>query len=306
VNLSVFGGKLRRLSLNVSVTIVMIVMTMLLLISACGPEPTPRPVDIPTNSMPEITPTALAGRDNSLRYVLMPNTVNAVPDLQLIESASQVIQLYEDTTAIPLYDIAVMYGLEEGWTVSEYKPTMSLVINAENRLFENPAVLTLLQQSIDARQVVEQLLINGTEPMTTAAREPNFLRTSLANLGFPDGVVVSLGIGYVPGAAAVMDQMKAANLGVKSTLMYTNAVREALANGTIQAALVFWTMSIERDGWVQRYGAENVIDLYSVPISYKVNPDWSVGLTPNGFPLPMAVSASRAFDTVEMNTSSGG
>lgn len=304
------GGGSRPPFFNISVTrrlrVVMTLLTAGMVISACGPEPTPRPVDLPGSAIPDITPTALAGRDVSLRYVLLPNTDDAVPDMELIQSASQVIQLTDATAELPPYDVAVMYGLEDGWTVSAYTPTVSLVVNATNPLFENPSVVSILHRSIDAQVIVQQLLINGTQAMPTVAEESNLLRTSLANLGYPDGVVISLGIGYIPGAAIVIDQFKAANLEVQSRLLYTNEIREALAAGTLQAALVFWTMPIERYGWVQRYGADNVVDLYSVPISYKVDPNWSISLTPNGFPLVMSTRAGSGFTTVELITSVSG
>ncbi len=291
-------------SMTLSITVVMTLVVMLLLISACGPAM--QASALSESAAPEIAPTALVGHDTSLRYVLMPNTVNAVPDLQLLKSASDVVQLTDETAAIPAYDIAVKYGLEAGWTASAYTPMVSLVMDGNNSLFEDAAVMDALLHAINAQAVTQQLVINGAQAMTTAAREPNFQRVSLSDEALPDGVVLSFGVGYVPGASLVIDQLEATNLKVQSSLLYTNEIREALIDGSIQAALVFWTLPIERDGWVQRYGAENVVDLYSVPISYKVNPNWSVNLTPNGFPLVMFASDTRRFDTVEMNTSSGG
>lgn len=310
MNLHFRGVKLRLFFPNLST---LLLMPVLILLTACEPEPTPRPVELRPNATPEMTATALADRIESLRYVLLPNTLNAVPDLSLIQSATNVIQLPEGTTELPPYDVAVMYGLEEGWTSSDYLPTVALIVSSDNPLFENEAVLDVLRHSIAAEVVVEQLAINGAEAIMTETREPAALRTELANLGFPDGIVLTLGVGYVPGAAEVIEQLAAANIEVQSTLLGVNRIRDAFADNSLQAALVIWALPVEREGWVQRYGADNVIDLYSVPLSYKADPNLTVNLTPSGFPLvslPTGANAEEALSTEENagtagNTSGG-
>lgn len=282
-----------------------IVLLMGVLLSACEPEATPMPVDVMIHATPEATATALAGRSETLQYVLLPNTLNAVPDLELIQSAGSVTQMTEAAEVLPEYDIAVQYGLADGWTVSDYLPTVALVIAPENPLFENEAVIDVIRRSIDPAQVVEALGITGAEALPAEADASGTLRTRLANLGFPDGIALRMGVGYVPGAAQVMAQMEAANLEIQETLLTMNEIRNAFGNQQIQAALVSWTQPVERDGWVQRYGEDNVIALYTVPVSYLADADLPVSLTPGGFPVVIQANEGDALGTQDASTPDG-
>ena len=48
---------------------------------------------------------------------------------------------------------------------------------------------------------------------------------------------------------------------------------------------MMWAANTEHAAWAARYGEENVIRLYTLPISYRAAPDRPVTFTPAGFPL---------------------
>ncbi len=267
------------------------------LLSACEPEPTPMPVDVPMIDTPTAPADAHTGRIEPIQYVLLPNTLNAVPDLELIQSAGNVTQLTEMSAEMPEYDIAVQYGLADGWTRSEYLPTIALVIAPESPLFENDAVTEVIRRSINPNQVIAGLDITGAAALPVDADAPDDLRTRLANTGYPDGIALTMGVGYVPGAAQVIAQMEAANLEIRDMLLTAHEIQDAFASQRIQAALVSWTQPVERDEWVQRYGEAQVLDLYTVPLSYLAADGLNIDLTPGGFPLVTLTDAGDISST---------
>lgn len=255
---------------------------ILLILTACDAEPTPFPVDMPSTPTPTPLPLDLP----PLRYGLLPNTAGAVPDLALIQgSGVEVIQLTDMPGDPDAYDLIVGYGDQPGWTKSELVPHIALVLNTEVTPLDQPEILSIVQRSLHPAGIVTTLNISGTIANELTGAAPATLKTEFANLGLPDGIALVLGVTYVPGAEQITAQLRAANIETQPVLLTVNEARTAFADGQIQAALVIWALDTERNQWVQQFGEANVIDLYSVPISYQVKDDLQVTFTPSGFPL---------------------
>ena len=259
-------------------------------LAACGPEPTPLPVVSPIPPTATPPPAALP----PLRYALPGTIIEQVPDLPLIGASADLIALENPVVPDDLgqgYDIIATYGLLPGWTPADLTPVVSLVFNPARPPLKDPALAAIIRASIDPRAWLDTLAIPGaeirytTEDDTANGEDPLALRTQLANLGYPDGVTLALGAMALPGVTQLTAQISAAGIKTQTQPMTANEIRDALASGRIQAALVVWTLDAERESWVARYGADQVQDLYTTPIAYRAIPDLTISYTPGGWPL---------------------
>ena len=67
--------------------------------------------------------------------------------------------------------------------------------------------------------------------------------------------------------------------------MGDDEIAARLSSGQIHLALVAWTASEQRETWVTRLSSANVIDLYTIPISYLALPELTITFTQGGWPL---------------------
>lgn len=247
---------------------------------ACEPETTPFPIEIPDTP----TPVPPAVTPEPIRYALAPNTQAVVADLELIRASAQVEQLTEEANPAELsnrFDIIVTYGQIPGWTQSATPVTVALVINPLN----DPDLEAILQSSINPDPIVEQIAIEGATARTVQTTPPGDLRTQLANLGRPDGFSLIIGHSFVPGTEQVADQLRTINITSRLEVFSHDRLFDALTNGDIPLGLLTWTTPEQRDQWITAFGTENVIDLFTLPVSYLATPDLTISFTPGGFPL---------------------
>jgi hypothetical protein len=251
-----------------------LLLAALCLLTGCEPPPTPFPVDIPQKP----TETPAFAELPPLRYVLMPNMLNAVPDMELIGASAEVIQLSGENPPIPEYDILVTYGTLPDWTRSELTPQITLALNTSIPPLDNEAVMSIIRRALNPQDVIAALNIPGAEAQPLSPERSAVLRTELANMGYPDGIALAVGVVNLPGAAFIMEQLRASNIDAQIMMVTPNEARSAFEAGQIQAALVMWTQEAERAKWGR------MIDLFSVPISYRVKEGLQVSFTPSGFP----------------------
>ncbi len=90
---------------------------------------------------------------------------------------------------------------------------------------------------------------------------------------------------YTPGVSEVVQQLQAAGIRVQPILMRQSDVQNAFDQGRIQLALVPWETQDDRTKWVTAFGDSQVIDLYSLPISYRAVSGLKITFTPEGWPL---------------------
>ncbi len=84
---------------------------------------------------------------------------------------------------------------------------------------------------------------------------------------------------------AVADQLDAAGIGTRVLALETDEVKTVFESGRVHLALMAWTSEDDRAAWAALAGEANVIDLYSLPISYKALPEFTITITPGGWPL---------------------
>ncbi|MBC7871994.1 MAG: hypothetical protein H7Y09_14205 [Chitinophagaceae bacterium] len=249
-------------------------------LSACEAPATPFPVEIAaTETMPSPIATI-----EPIRYALDVNTIGFIAEMDQLQAAAQVEIL--GTTANPAdlggrYDLVAAYGAQSGWTLSPITLHIALVIGQ----IEDETLSEILRASINPQIVVDNLGIPGAIAEPTDILSASTLRAQMANRGKPDGYGLAIGAAYLPGAAQIVEQWTAINIETRLLWMSNAQIFTALESGEIQIALITWTTSEERQNWVERFGAENIIDLYTLPISYLAVPGLNISFTPGGWPL---------------------
>jgi len=251
---------------------------------ACTPEATPFPVDIPTAD----NVTSVPSSSSTIRYALAANTDGYMGDLAFIQASAQVEQLTDPIDANGLgnrYDLLAAYGDLSGGIRSPITPHVTLVVNPTIPPLDDPFLRNILYRSLNTQAIIDFLAISGTVAAPRESSAPSTLRTELANAGWPDGLRMSVAYAYTPGAPQIIMQFQAAGIQAGVSPMSEDEIRKAFDEGQIQAALISWKTPAERTVWSSRFGEENVIDLYSVPISYIATPGLQITFTPGGWPI---------------------
>jgi hypothetical protein len=252
---------------------------LIAVLAACQPKPTPFPVDIP----PTPTLTPVPGVPVPIRYGLAANTAGFVHDLDMIAASGSLEQLTEapDSNDIGArFDVIAAFGKWSGAAESPVLPRVALVINSSLAPMDNPTVANVVRRAPDPTAILATLNIPGAEaaPIETAA--PITLRTELANAGWPDGFDAALAYITFPGILEIKNQLAAIGI-IGQPIPLSDSVWERT-----HLAIIIWTTPGERAEWVERAGGEsNVIDLYSLPISYWTAPGLTITFTPGGWPL---------------------
>lgn len=265
--------------------LVYILILFMLAHSGCTPEATPYPVDAPENGNRNLS----AGSTATIRYALATNADGFVSDLALIQASAQVEQLTEPLNPDDIgnqYDLAAAYGDILGGTRSPIVPQATLILHSSAPPLDNPALLEIVRRSLNTQAIAEAMAIDGITAHNREFDVPARLRTELANAGWPDGLSLRLAYTAVPGAVQVATVLQRAGINAHIVSMNEDDLRIAFDNETIQAALVAWVTREERDSWVDSFGQANVLDLYSIPISYIAAEGLFITFTPGGWPLP--------------------
>jgi ABC-type amino acid transport substrate-binding protein len=257
-------------------------LLLALLLAACEAESTPLPAFVaatPTDA--PATPTR-----GPLRYALTAGTEPNSADLALLQASAQIVALDpEDTPELgSQYELIAGYGDREGWTRSPVVPRVSLAVAPRRPPLDQPDIAALLLGVLDAQALVGTSHLGGSEALLPTVDTPA-TRTLLANAGWPDGFDVALAHASLPGAEAVAAQLSA--LGIQTSLVTIppDALLPALADGRANLALLTWTYDDERAALVAAVGADRLIDLYTLPITFQAVDGLRLSFTPGGWPL---------------------
>lgn len=258
---------------------------VLIFLAACGPEPTPFPVDVLDTPTPLPAETAAPA---GIRYALDANTTGAVADLAQLAAAAAVETLAGAVNPADLgmrFDLAAAYGDLPGGTRSPVTPHVALVVDTRRPPLDDPLFADALRQALDPPAIITALNLAGASADFSGAGDRAAVRSALANAGWPDGVAARLGYGAAPGAQVIAEQLRAYGIHAEVIALDAAALLSALSDGSIQIALIAWTRADERQSWVNAVGETNVIDLFSVPISYLAVEGLEISFTPAGWPL---------------------
>lgn len=255
---------------------------------ACAPPPTPFPVDIP--AAPTATPApGDPAAPASVRYALGASAAAAPIVDQARAQSLQIEQL--SGTPDPAqsgisYDIAADYGLFAGADAAPVLTNVALLVNTGLEPLDDPALADIVRRVIAPAAAAAVRDLPGAQPAAgLPAAPPADLRARMANAGWPDGFNLAAAAAPVPGTEALLAPLR--ELGIELRPLQTTAVTEdAWSTNRLHLALVVWHTPEARQRWAALAGADNVIDLYSVPVGYIAAPGLELTFTPEGWPLP--------------------
>ena len=270
-----------------------------LLLAGCEADATPIAAVLPP------TPTAIQPPPTlppPLRYALADNVAGYLPpaDLQALQASGLVEQLADGGTDADLtagYDVVMRFGdvptdsidtqdaAITDWTRSPSYPHVLLIINRNLPPLDNPRVVDVLRNALDGIGLVDTLGILGAEALLGQEVNTVRLRNELADLGYPDGFLLTLAHTRLPGVAAVQGQLAASNFDTRLLSIQQGAVGDTLAQNRAHLLLASWSRPEQRAEWAAQISESDLLDLYSLPIRYRAVPDVSVQFTPGGWPL---------------------
>lgn len=258
-----------------------------LLIAACEAEATPVAAVVPDTPTPEF---ATATAAPPLRYAITANANGFIPpeERNIIAQTALIDQLNDDgsnSTTRETYDIVAAYGIVPDWDVSPITQQITLVINPALAPLDDEGIISAVQQAQAANALVEAIAIPGAEAISNTSSDAN-IRAVLANAGYPDGIVLSAIYQNVPGAEDWIAQLGQNNIELQAEAAAISEAIDAILNDDVHLALIAITSDDQRSELEAAVGADNVITLYEISISYIAAPGIEVTFTDSGWPLP--------------------
>lgn len=271
---------------------------LLLLVAACEAEATPVAAVVPD------TPTAAFSTATAappLHYAVAANANDFIPtdERTTIAEAALIDQLGDDATSEIVqatYDVVTAYGLYEDWQVSPVSQQITVIMNPALPPLDENAITEAIRTASDVPAIIESLAIPGAVPIMENAADTT-IRAALANAGYPDGIVLSGIYENLPGAELWLGQLQTNNIEIQATAAPHAEVIQAIVNGDVHIALIALTSDEQRAELEAAVGAENIIPLYEVGISYAAAPGIDVTFTASGWPIP-----SRSTPTEQVPT----
>ncbi|MCU0511422.1 MAG: hypothetical protein MUE40_02515 [Anaerolineae bacterium] len=257
-------------------------LLLALWLAGCEARATPQPAALP----PTVTPVPVPTLPPPLRYGLLANTAGYVRDLPLLQAGGLVEQLADNRTDSGIlagYDIVAAFGTVEGWPTAPVFPQVALVLHAALPPLDSAPVREAVIAALNPAAITAALGIPGAQANPLTPGDPAQLRTALANAGYPDGVDLVWKYRPLPGVDQLPAQWQAAGLRVSGAA--GTDLEDDFTAGRAQLLVIAWGTPEERADWVARAGAEQVIDLYTLPVSYRAAAALTLEFTPDGFPV---------------------
>lgn len=249
---------------------------LILLSMGCSGSSTPFPVTpIVTRDPLATASTATAvpqGTRPPLRYGVHPNAVDTFPTEQLSSSFVAITPLTEPINA-DTYDALIGYGLQTGWEpIPIDLSPVSVVMSTHLPPLNNPQINTVVQQALNPNAMLTQLAIPGTQSLIPSTNNPRIIKTELANLGYPDGIILYATSDPLPGVRELIAQMQTANIQIELVNVPPFSTAAHLTFARIDHA-TRTHLSPE----------QQITDLYTLPMSYRVRDGLQTTFTAEGW-----------------------
>lgn len=253
----------------------------------CEAQPTPVAVVPASTQMPdtvtEAAPTA-AGTSAPFTIGLSQAVIDygkGLGDWQAFGTISPI----SDPSDTSAFDLVMGYGLIDGWAQSPTTHHLILLLNTRLAPLDAPEIAVMVRQSLDTRALVNALGIDGLRPNTDLeAASPIAHRTQLANLGYPDGLALTLAAATNLGRDVLIQQMRQHALDLAVVETDPAAIDQPISSNTAHLAF-FIATDAERDQLETTY--ENALmDLVALPISYRLMMDAPLTFSAAGWPIP--------------------
>jgi len=247
-----------------------------LFIAGCEAQATPIAALITPTDTPPPTTVPLP----ELRYAVASNLVPYAGNLE----QTVAFEVYDSNLPLSEYDVVVAYGVYDGWQQAPQSHRVSLVLNPNLPPFDDATIRGMIPQIIDIQAVLDTIAIPGVQQTAVlTVQSSTVLRTELANAGYPDGFPVTLATEVVPAVDILIGQLSQLALDVR-LIEISDTV---LSDNQAHMLLFMWSQESERATWSAQVGDENVIDLWTMPISYVTAEGIQVEFNENGLPIPL-------------------
>lgn len=258
----------------------LVLMACLMVLAGCEAQPTPIAVVDAATIAPNIVNVT---QPPPLRYGIPDHTLPYVNDLTQIQ-ATGLVETMPPNPDLSLYDIAIAYGSYDGWQQAPISHHVGLILNPQLAPLDSPEIQNLVRQALNPQAIIDSTGIGGLLGVQIETLASAQIRSALANLGYPDGFRLTMGVEPIPGSEAVMQQLDNANLEIiPIEIASTSEAETMLAENRVHLLLVHWKTEDERLRWVERVGENQVIELYTLPISYVAVEGVNVSFTENGW-----------------------
>ena len=245
-----------------------------ILLAGCEAQATPIAVITTATATPE--PTSIPIPD--LRYGIAGNIAPYIGDMGTIP-----FEILSADSAITDFDLVVAYGIYDGWQQAPQSHRVSLAINPNLAPLNNQTIRDLIPRLINSQAIVESLNILGAQQTTELSSESaSMIRTTLANSGYPDGFQLTMASENISAVDVLLSQFAFLSMDIRLIELSDTVFSDNQAH-----LLAFmWANDSERAQWVTQVGEDNIIDLWTLPISYLNNGNLTIEFAENGIPIP--------------------
>lgn len=198
-------------------------------------------------------------------------------DLERLRASGQIEFIAGEVDPADLgsrYDVIMAYGLYPDAAMSPVTAQVMLVVNDQRSPLNDLALVSIIRRALHSPTLVDALDIPGAQSQPAEQSSRAALRTELANAGWPDGFDLMLAHADIPGSAQVAEQLGA--IGIYLTPVPLTDTHWENSN---------LVMTTERAIWVERVGEANIIDLFTLPISFWTVDGLNIAFTPGGWPV---------------------
>jgi hypothetical protein len=259
-----------------------VLIIYLIILAGCATPPTPIAVVDAATLAPNVNASDIT-QPSPLRYGIADHTFPYVSDIEQIEAIA-LVEAMPPNPDLSLYDVAVAYGVYDGWQQAPTSHHIGLILNPQLAPLDNPEIQNLVRQTLNPQGIIDSTGISGLIAAPVETLPSAQIRSTLANLGYPDGFRLTMAIESMIGVETVMQQLNHANLEIVQIEMLSATEAETiLAENRAHLMLLHWKTDEERTAWVERVGENQVIDLYTLSISYVAADGVNVSFTENGW-----------------------
>jgi hypothetical protein len=252
------------------------------ILTGCGAQPTPIAVVDAATLAPNVNTSDIT-QPSPLRYGIADHTLPYMSDIEQFEAIA-LVEAMPPNPDLSLYDVAVAYGVYDGWQQAPISHHVSLILNPQLAPLDNPEIQNLVRQALNPQGIIDSTGISGLIAAPVETSPSAQIRSVLANLGYPDGFRLTMAVESMPGVETVVQQLNNANLEIVQIEM-SSATEAAtmLAENRAHLLVMHWKTDEEHAAWVERVGENQVLDLYILPLSYVAAEGVTVSFTENGW-----------------------
>ncbi len=248
------------------------------MLTACEQETTPFPVEIP----PTATPIPIESPLPPIRYGIIASAQPIAINLESNMQITLITDVIDPATLGTEYDVLVTWGELDGWQQSPRPLNISLGINPN--AIEIP-FQQLIMSAIDPQTLVESIGINGSMVLSSQELGKAQIRTELANAGRPDGFSLEIGAMAVPGISLMSEHLNSVNFEHRFVEITASDTPQIVTEQELEAVLFMWSDDNLLQEWNIALGEENIVHLFSLPVSYLTSTNTIVTFNQLGFPL---------------------